>query len=234
MPRAPTFGPMPNTLLVFDLDGTLLESLPDLHEAVNLALADHGLPRRTEDEVRRAIGEGARVLIARSVPQGTSDESVDAVWASFRTHYNRVCTHRSHLLPGVTAFLDARASDPVAPRMAILTNKPQEPTDLLVRHFGLDRWIHRTLGGDTPLGRKPDPSGLRDIMQGFDATPETTLFVGDGPADLAVAAAAGVRAILLDTGYGRREELDDLPRWKEVADFHALSRIWSTLGVGAS
>lgn len=217
------------TLLVFDLDGTLLESLPDLHEAVNLALSDHGFPRRTEDEVRRAIGEGARILIARSVPQGSSDDDVDTVWASFRVHYTRVCKHRSHLLPGVTAFLEARAAGANPPRMAILTNKPQEPTDLLVRHFGLDRWIHRTLGGDTPLGRKPDPTGLRDLMTEFGATPETTLLVGDGPADLAVAAAAGVRAILLATGYGRREELDSLPRWKEVPDFPALERLWSDL-----
>jgi len=216
-------------LIVFDLDGTLVESLPDLHAAVNLALADHDLPRRTEAEVKRAIGEGARILISRSVPDGTSEAAIDAVWASFRDHYAEVCTRSSHLYPGVVAFLSALSSEPDASRMALLTNKPQEPTDLLVRHFGLDRWLSRSLGGDSPLGRKPDPSGLRSLMTEFDATPETTLLVGDGPADLAVAAACGVRAILLATGYGRREELDGLPRWKEVADIAELAKNWAAL-----
>ena len=216
-------------LLVFDLDGTLVDSLPDLHAAVNLALAEHGLPERSIEEVRRAIGDGARLLIARSMAPDSSDEEIDRVWASFREHYKRVCRDRSFLIPGAREFLEARGADSQRPRMAILTNKPQEPTDLLVSHFGLGRWIDRAVGGDTPLGRKPDPAALLDLMTESGATPSTTLMIGDGPADLAVARAAGVPAVLLATGYGKREELEDLPRLREVADMAELERIWPEL-----
>lgn len=216
-------------LLVFDLDGTLVDSLPDLHAAVNLALADHDLPSRTIEEVRRAIGDGARLLIARSMDPAASDQEIDRVWASFRGHYARICRDHSFLIPGAREFLEARAADSPRPRMAILTNKPQEPTDLLVSHFGLDRWIDRVIGGDTSLGRKPDPSALLDLMVESGATPSTTLMIGDGLADLAVAQAAGVSAILLSTGYGKREELEDLPRLREVADMAELERIWPEL-----
>lgn len=220
---------MPFRLLVFDLDGTLVESLPDLHAAVNLALADHELPTRSVEEVREAIGDGARLLIARCMPSGSAEDSIDAVWSTFKGHYIRTCRDRSYALPGTIEFLRARAADEPRPRMAILTNKPQAPTNLLVHHLGLDRWIDRALGGDTPLGRKPDPVGLRALMSEFGATPETTLMIGDGPADLAVAKAAGSPAILLSTGYGKREELDGLPRLREVADLAELERIWPEL-----
>ncbi len=221
-------------LLVYDLDGTLVESLPDLHATVNLALGDHGFPLRTQDEVRRAIGEGARVLLQRSLPEGASEADTDTVWGSFRHHYVAECTRRSYLYPGVEAFLAARAAESPAPVQSLLTNKPQAPTDVMVRHFGLDRWISRALGGDTALGRKPDPTGLLDLVREADATPETTLMIGDGPADLAVAQAAGVRCILLATGYGRREELEGLPRWREIADIAALESLWPELVAAAS
>jgi len=220
---------MPFRLLVFDLDGTLVESLPDLHTAVNLALAEHGHPPRTTEEVRTAIGDGARILIARTTPEGSSEDEIDRVWRSFRGHYARVCRDSSFLLPGVREFLEARAADSPRPRMVILTNKPQEPTDLLVHHLGLEQWIGRALGGDTSLGRKPDPTGLVDLMSESGATIADTLMIGDGPADLAVAQAAGVPAILLATGYGKREELEGLPRLREVADLAELGRIWPEL-----
>lgn len=216
-------------LIVYDLDGTLVESLPDLHTTVNLALGEHGFPLRSVDEVRRAIGDGARLLLQRSLPEGTSETDTDAVWGSFRHHYVAECTRRSFLYPGVEAFLAARAAQAPAPVQAILTNKPQAPTDVMVRHFGLDRWISRAVGGDTSLGRKPDPTGLFDLMREAGADADSTLMVGDGPADLAVAQAAGVRCILLATGYGKREELEGLPRWREIADISALEALWPDL-----
>lgn len=220
---------MPYRLLVFDLDGTLVESLPDLHTAVNLALCEHHLPERSVEEVRTAIGDGARLLIARCMPSESTEGTIDLVWSTFKAHYLRTCRDKSFLMPGVIEFLRARSSDPHTPHMAILTNKPQAPTDLVVRHLGLEQWIRRSLGGDTPLGRKPDPTGLRSLMSEFGATPESTLMIGDGPADLAVAQAAGVPAILLSTGYGKREELVGLPYLREVADLPDLSRIWQEL-----
>lgn len=220
---------MAHRLLVFDLDGTLVESLPDLHTAVNLALAECGHPERSLEEVRAAIGDGARLLIARSMPDGSSEADVDRVWGVFRGHYDAVCTDRSTLLNGALDFVRSRSNDVPRPALAVLTNKPQRPTDLVLRHFGLDALIDKAIGGDTPLGRKPDPTALRSLMTEFGAPPDTTLMIGDGPADLAVAQAAGVEAILLSTGYGRREELDGLPRLAEVSGFPELESLWIDL-----
>ncbi|MCB9495731.1 MAG: HAD hydrolase-like protein [Fibrobacteria bacterium] len=216
-------------LLVYDLDGTLVESLLDLHATVNLSLAEHGFPARSVEQVRRAIGDGARLLLQRSLPDGIDPSQVDAVWASFRGHYVTECTRRTTLIRGAESFLAARAEESSPPVQTILTNKPQKPTDVIVRHFGLDRWVSRAIGGDTVLGKKPDPLALRELMREAGATPETTLMIGDGPADLEVAQAAGVRSILLSTGYGKREELDGLPRWREVDDLEHLASIWEEL-----
>lgn len=220
---------MPYRLIVFDLDGTLVESLPDLHTAVNLALADFGHPARSLEEVRAAIGDGARLLISRCMPEGSAESDVDRVWGVFRGHYDRVCTDRSTLLNGALEFLQARSSESPRPALAVLTNKPQRPTDLVLRHFGLDSMIDKAIGGDTPLGRKPDPTGLRSLMTEFGATSATTLMIGDGPADLAVAQAAGVETILLSTGYGKREDLGGLPRLAEVSGFPELESLWIDL-----
>lgn len=211
-------------MLAFDLDGTLVESVPDLATACNRSLADHGLPQVDEPTVRRAVGEGARTLVARLLPAGTSEERVDAVWASFREHYLRVCTDRTFLLPGALEFLDARVADGF--RMALLTNKPQAPTERIAAHLGLDRRLERLLGGDTPLGRKPEPDGLRSLMAAAGAEPDETLMIGDGPADLAVAARAGVPAVLLRGGYGRTEKLEGLPRLLEVDGLPGLEQAW--------
>ena len=106
------------------------------------------------------------------------------------------------------------------------SSKPQAPTDLLVEHSGLLGSIGRALGGDTPLGRKPDPTGLLDIMRWASAGPTETLVIGDGPADLAVAQAAGVDSVRIDGGYGQSQELDAYPHTWRAGDFPELERIW--------
>lgn len=217
---------MPFKLLVYDLDGTLFETLPDLSRAVNHALVAHGHPAVTQPQVRRAIGDGARVLIARLVRPGSSEAQVDQVWASFRGIYEATCADSSFVLPGVETFLQARSLDFPLRRQAILTNKPQSPSDLLARRFGMDRWIGRVIGGDTSWGRKPDPTGIRHLMEWAQALPEETLMIGDGPADLDVACRAQVPCVLVEGGYGNALELEGLPwKWK-VANFEQLASLW--------
>jgi phosphoglycolate phosphatase len=217
---------MPFKLLVYDLDGTLFETLPDLARSVNQALVVHGHAAATETEVRRAIGDGARILIARLVPAGAPEEEIDRVWATFREVYEALCADTSHLLPGVEGFLEARRSTANPPRQAILTNKPQAPSDVLAQRFRLDRWIGTVVGGDTSLGRKPDPTGLRHLMEEAQASPGETLMIGDGPADLEVARRAGVRSVLVEGGYGDPRELEGLPWDWKVADFPELAVRW--------
>ena len=216
-------------LLVYDLDGTLFETLPDLARSVNQALGFHGHATVTESEVRRAIGDGARILIARLVPAGSSDQEIDRVWTTFREVYENHCADSSYLLPGVERFLEARSSKDDPPRQAILTNKPQSPSDLLARRFRLDRWIGKVIGGDTPLGRKPDPAGMGHLMEWAQATAAETLMIGDGPADLEVARRAGVRCVLVEGGYGDVRELVGLPWDWKVTDFLELAELWAEI-----
>ena len=213
-------------LLVYDLDGTLFETLPDLCTAVNRSLATHGHPTRSPVEVRHAIGDGARILIARLVRPGTSDTEVDQVWSTFKGVYLEVCTESSYLLPGTENFLAARQQETPERFQAILTNKPQAPSDRLAACFKMERWIGKVVGGDTELGKKPDPTGLLHLMDWADASPQQTLMIGDGPADLAVAQRAGVKCVLIDGGYGNSHELDGLPWDWKVANFAELAAIW--------
>lgn len=219
-------------MLVYDLDGTLFETLPDLARSVNQALVAHGHASVTEPAVRRAIGDGARILIARLVTPGASEEEIDRVWATFRAIYEQGCADTSYVLPGVEAFLQAREASVHPPRQAILTNKPQTPSDLLAQRFRLDRWVGKVIGGDTSLGRKPDPTGLRRLMDWAEATPTETLMIGDGPADLEVARRAGVRCVLVEGGYGDARELEGLPWAWKVADFRDLSARWAEIEAG--
>jgi len=216
-------------LLVYDLDGTLFETLPDLCTAVNLSLAAHGHPQKSQSEVRRAIGDGARILIARLVSPGTSEAGIDTVWETFRDRYLEVCADSSYLLPGVESFLEARHHDFPGRFQAILTNKPQAPSDALAKRFEMERWIGRVVGGDTSLGKKPETGGLTDLMHWANATPDQTLMIGDGPADLAVAQNAGVKCVLVEGGYGNTQELEGLPWAWKVANFTDLAALWGEI-----
>ncbi|MEK7393795.1 MAG: HAD hydrolase-like protein, partial [Fibrobacterota bacterium] len=169
---------------------------------------------------------GARILIARLVQPGSSDSEIDAVWETFRVEYLKVCADSSFLLPGVEEFLESRRQDFPGRFQAILTNKPQAPSDALAVRFKMERWIGRVVGGDTPLGKKPETGGLLDLMTWAGAAPEQTLMIGDGPADLAVAQNAGVKCVLVEGGYGNPQELEGRPWAWKVANFAELAALW--------
>ena len=213
-------------LVVYDLDGTLFETLPDLQAAANLALAERGHPAADQVRMRQAIGDGARSLIHRLLGLDTPQAEVDLVLERFQHHYLRLCCDRSRPREGAVDFLKRRASDFPGRLQAVLSNKPQSPTDRLVRHHGMDAWIGRSIGGDTSWGRKPQTSGLLELMRWAGGDAGRTLVIGDGPADLAVAKAAGVRSVRLDGGYGEKSALDVLPCTWRAGSFAELETLW--------
>lgn len=219
-------------LIVYDLDGTLLETLADLAEAIGRAFAQRGHPPVTHHDVRAAIGDGARSLIQRLLPKDHGPSELDASLDAFKIAYLETCRTHSHWLPGACQFLDNRSRELPQRRQAILTNKPQAPTDLLVEHLQMNRWISRAIGGDTSLGKKPDPRALLELMHWAQAQPSETLMIGDGPADLEVAHAAGVDGILLEGGYGQPQELLGLECLVRVKDLIALDGLWPKEDLG--
>jgi phosphoglycolate phosphatase len=186
-------------LAVFDLDGTLVDSLDDLHASVNHALRSLGLPARSRAEVRGYVGEGARTLIERAV--GPSEHLVEPALAAWRAHYEAHCLDRTRPYPGIGAML-AGARCPVA----VLTNKPGALARRILDGLDLLPRFAAVVGGDE-APRKPDPAGLLGILARVGAAPAEAVLVGDSRHDVATARAAGVRMIAVTWGLGTRAEL---------------------------
>lgn len=186
-------------LAVFDLDGTLVDSLDDLHASVNHALATVGLPPRTRGEVRGYVGEGARVLLERAIaPHG---ELLEPALAAWRAHYGAHCLDRTAPYPGIDALLAGARRV-----LAVHTNKPGGMARKILDGLGLLPRFAAVVGGDE-APRKPDPTGLLEIMARVGATPAETVFVGDSRHDLRTAQAAGVAMVAVTWGLTSRADL---------------------------
>jgi phosphoglycolate phosphatase len=189
-------------LAIFDLDGTLVDSLDDLHASVNHALAAVGLPLRSREEVHGFVGEGARVLLERAVsPHLYLLEPALAAW---RPHYEAHCLDRTRPYPGLEALL---AASPRA--LAVHTNKPGAMARKILAGLGLLARFAAVTGGDE-APRKPDPAGVREIMARVGASPADTVFVGDSRVDVATARAAAIAFVGVTWGFGSRAELAGL------------------------
>jgi phosphoglycolate phosphatase len=186
-------------LIVFDLDGTLIDSRRDLAESGNALLAGFDVPPLPDDAVVAMVGEGARTLVSRILDARGVKADVDAALTRFLQLYDDRLTNHTDLYPGVRETL-VDLKDRAA--LAVLTNKPQAPTDRLLMHFGLWGWFVDVIGGDTAFGRKPDPAGLNALRHRVGAAADETLMVGDSWVDMETARRAGTRACFAGYGFG--------------------------------
>ena len=202
-------------LAVFDLDGTLIDSRRDLADAANALIEEHGGSPLPVDAIAGMVGEGAARLVRRALVSAGATVDLERDLHRFLELYaDRMLTH-TRLYDGTRQMLEAVAAHAV---LAILTNKPQRHTDAILE--GLDiatcfRWV---IGGDTPHGRKPDPSGLHSLMAAAGSRPDHTVMVGDSAVDLRTARAAGTRLCLVRYGFGFRTIGDELSATDMVAD----------------
>jgi phosphoglycolate phosphatase len=190
------------TLVVFDLDGTLIDSAPDMHRAVNLMLADLGCNPLTLDDIRSMVGDGASALIARALAarQCVSVDTGKAL-ADFLHHYETNPTGFTRPFAGVTETLERLQAFGLT--LAVCTNKPTKLTDMILERLDLKRFFKRVVGGDSLPFRKPDPRALMEVLDGFGTPPAATILVGDSEVDAATAEAAKVPFILMTYGYHR-------------------------------
>lgn len=214
--------------VVFDLDGTLIDSAPDLAAAINRMLADLGGEPLSVPEVRRMIGDGVAMLVARALA-ARQCEHVDPAAASrlFMQHYESDATQCTTAFPGVEEAL--RSLSAVGIPLALCTNKPARITADILESLGLDRYFARVVGGDSLPFRKPDPRVLLAILEGFDARPEGALLVGDSEVDAATAGAAGVPFVLMKHGY-HRGPVAAIPCLAALDDFAELPALVRALG----
>ncbi|MGY1528834.1 phosphoglycolate phosphatase [Luteimonas sp. A649] len=205
-------------LVLFDLDGTLVDSAADIAEAVNRTLDELGHPRQPEVLVRSWIGLGTRVLMDSALQHVGSRTPVDEVLPRLMRHYGDCLLLQARLYPGTVETLDALHADGVA--MAICTNKPERYVRPLLEAMGIGDRFDGIVGGDTLAERKPHAMPLLHLAAQHGRTVDECLMVGDSEADAAAAHAAGMDLVLLRHGYPRGFDLeragavavlDDLP-----------------------
>jgi phosphoglycolate phosphatase len=193
-------------LVVFDLDGTLVDSSVDLANAVNALLSDLGRGPLPVAAIVAMVGEGASVLVRRALTAASLDPDTPAALERFLAHYDPHLLDNTRPYPGTNDALQ-RISGRLP--MAVLTNKPAHPTELLLRGLGLRVYFRRVIGGDTAWGRKPDPAGLLHLAEEAAIDPARVLMVGDSPVDLATARNAGTKICLARYGFGYRFDAAD-------------------------
>jgi len=209
--------PFPFPLVIFDLDGTLVDSLSDIAEALNLTLAEAALPQVDEATVRGWIGEGVRTLVASALQAAGSTLPLDEVMPGFMRHYGECLLHHPRLYPGVAETLDGLRSRGAT--LAICTNKPSRFVAPLLAHLGVADRFAAVIGGDSLPERKPSAVPLLHLCERFGQLPGQCLMVGDSAVDAAAAHAAQVPLALVRYGYlrgldpagsGARWVMDDL------------------------
>lgn len=192
--------PFPKALLIFDLDGTLIDSRRDLCTAVNLMRAHYALPPLPLDTVAGFVGDGVRKLVTRSLPESgvQQDEAVRLMTGFYRAHL----TDETVLYPGVREGVEALWK--AGFKLALISNKVVEACETLLRHFGVRPFFSSVLGGDSGPALKPDPAAILETLRTLQADPGRTWMVGDHVADLQAARAAGVRSVFVTYGIGRK------------------------------
>ena len=186
--------------VIFDLDGTLIDSAPDIRAALNRLLAKRGLPALDAPAVRGMIGNGAKLLVERAFaaygePAGPGD------LADFLTDYEANATVETVVYPGIDAALAELAEN--GHDLAICTNKPAAATAIIVRQLGLSKFFKSVTGGDSTLYRKPDPRHLASAVTALGAL--SAVMIGDHENDMKAASGLDMPSIFVTWGYGQAQ-----------------------------
>lgn len=190
--------------VMFDLDGTLLDTLDDLTAAVNHALSVRGFPSRTRDEVRSFVGNGIGKLIERSVPAGTPPEETADCLRDFTEYYESHLSVYTRPYPGIIELLHRLRARGI--RVGVVSNKKDEAVQVLCRQFFGSEVI--AVGERADVRRKPEPDGVNALLKAWGTVAKAeTLYVGDSAVDVATAKGAGLSCVCVTWGFRTREEL---------------------------
>ena len=187
--------------LVFDLDGTLIDSKMDLVNSVNATLREMKREALPEELVASYVGSGAPVLIRRALGGNPSEEELKRALAFFLMHYEEHKLDQTRLYPGVAETLADLKSLP----MSVLTNKPEKISVRILEGLGVAQYFRSIYGGNSFETKKPDPFGAQQILSEFNATPHDAAMVGDSEVDVQTARNAGMRSVIVNFGFGTHD-----------------------------
>lgn len=194
-------------VVIFDLDGTLLNTIADLAAAANHALTALGFPRRGEEECTRFVGNGVTKLLERALPDGAkTPENVERMREEFFKYYDEHLWDKTTVYPGITELLEALQTQGAL--LAVASNKYQSATERLVKHFFPQIHFLDVLGQRDGVPVKPDPDIVHEILLSAGAKKEDVLYVGDSDVDMQTAQNAGVRVCAVTWGFRSRELLE--------------------------
>lgn len=196
---------MKMTTAIFDLDGTLLNSLGDLCDSVTYAVEKHGFPPVSMEQTRIRIGNGVRKLVERSIPEESrTDEMIDICLADFRAFYGEHMMNRTHPYEGIVSVLETLKENGVT--VGVLSNKYDSAAKALIEHYFGDL-VSITYGERPNIPRKPDPTSVLQLLDELGGDKKTTLYIGDSATDMQTAVNAGLTAIGVVWGFRSAEEL---------------------------
>jgi phosphoglycolate phosphatase len=196
---------MPRTTIAFDLDGTLVDTAPDLIDTLNTVFAREGIPPVSHEQARLSIGGGARAMISRGLTaerREVSSAELDKLFIDFIEHYSTHIADRSRPFPGVERALERLAADDFI--LAVCTNKLEGLSRQLLETLGLSHYFAAICGQDTFAVQKPDPAILVRTIAAAGGSTSTAIMVGDSETDVRTARAAEVSVIAVDFGYTER------------------------------
>lgn len=213
-------------LVIFDLDGTLLDTLDDLSAAVNYAMQQRGFPLHTREEYRMMVGHGARNLMMQAVPvKHRADEAlIDAVLADFRNYYNTHIDVYTKPFPGIPQLLESLHQNGI--KLAVASNKFQEGTEHLIKEFFPDIPFVAILGNRPGYPLKPDPEVVGEVLRKTELSKADAVMVGDSDTDMETAANGGIHGIAVDWGY---RNMKNIPSLTVVESAAALQKLLLTL-----
>jgi len=201
--------------IVFDLDGTLIDSSRAIVECMNYALARKGLPAADTQTIERSIGTPLEKMFS-----SFTDDNPSELIRLYREQFSRVFLQKTHLFPGAKESLQAMKKRGY--RLAVATTKPRYYAEPILKHLGVRQLFDAVAGAEEVPRLKPSPDILHLVLTRLGCTNEETLYVGDHPVDIAAAKAAGIEVISVTTGFHSREELEKLKPAAVVDNLHEL------------
>lgn len=208
--------------IIFDLDGTLLNTLEDLADAVNVVLSNHNFPKRSLEEVRRFVGNGIRRLMELAVPEDVTGDLFEQLFEEFRVYYTEHCQMKTKAYDGVLLLLEQLKNRGIA--MAIVSNKNHGAV-LELNDIYFKEYISVAIGQREGIRKKPAPDTVFEALKELGKEKETALYVGDSEVDYATAVNAGMDCVLVSWGFRTEEELAEcepvrfIDRAEELLEF---------------